>query len=216
MKKIIVTILLVSITIVSSNAQSTLSDANGRALVSAKNPEIEGSPYLYDDWKNGSVKLTNGTVYDNSELKVDLLENHLLFKGSNNEPLMFSESVKEFILFLDNDKTHGKLYRYGYDNTMDFYEVLVDGKCQLLKLHKKSIGAKASYASSTTVKMILDAINYYIYKSGSLITVKKDKKSVLSALGDKQAELESYIKTNNIKFKDENDIVKLVTYYNSI
>ncbi|RYE26798.1 MAG: hypothetical protein EOP45_03215 [Sphingobacteriaceae bacterium] len=215
-RKIFLTVSLLSIIVYTSNAQGRITDANGRPIMSTKNLEIEGSPFLFDDWKQGSVKLNNGTEYDSTELKLDVLENHLLFKGSNNEPLMFSEPVKEFKLFFNNNRTQYKLYRNGYDNTMNFYEVLVDGKSQLLKHYKKSLGAKASYASSTTVRMILDAVNYYLYKSNALIAVKKDKKSILNALVDKQTELESYIKINNIKFKDDNDLIKLIIYYNSI
>ncbi|HYK76615.1 MAG TPA: hypothetical protein VEV16_06545 [Daejeonella sp.] len=43
----------------------------GTPLVAKNYTDIEGSPYLFDDWVWGEVKLVNGTVYPNIPLKFD-------------------------------------------------------------------------------------------------------------------------------------------------
>ena len=56
----------------------------------------------------------------------------------------------------------------------------------------------------------------YIVKGTELIRVRKDKKSLLSALGDKTAQLESYIKSEKLNLKSEAGMISLVEYYNTL
>jgi hypothetical protein len=47
-----------------------------------------------------------------------------------------------------------------------------------------------------------------------LIPVKKDKKSFLSVLADKQVQIEKYADENKLSFKNEEDLSKIINYYN--
>jgi len=53
----------------------------------------------------------------------------------------------------------------------------------------------------------------YLFKDGAIIRLKKDKKALLEALSDKQADLEAFIKEQKIKFSKEEDFLRVIERY---
>jgi hypothetical protein len=72
------------------------------------------------------------------------------------------------------------------------------------------------YNSSVISKAFKDNISYYLVIGNKAFPVKKEKRSILSALGNKQTELEAFIKANNLNLKNDDDLARLINYYNSI
>ena len=70
--------------------------------------------------------------------------------------------------------------------------------------------------SAVTTREVVDNVDYYLLIDGKAVRIKKDKKSVEAALGSKQAELDSYIKANNLNLKNDADLAKLITQYNTL
>jgi len=209
-----------------SNAQAQLTpqtyyvtDALGHTVTLNAYDDIQGTPYLADTWAPGTVKLTNGKTYkDNVLLKYNLADDAVYFKGENGSPLLFASPVSEFTI---TDETGNRHYKSGFDaisgyTDKNFFEVIADGTVQVLKKYKKTVRESRDYNSAVTVKAFVDIIQYYMIKNGKVVSIKNDKKTILTAIGDKQPELEAYIKANNLNLKNDADIGKLVTYYNSI
>lgn len=204
-----------------ANAQY-MQDVNGKAMPSKNYVNVEGSPYLTDDWVKGDIMLANGRNYNDVSLKYDMSDGQLYYQTKPEETLVFIDLVKEFkVPVMVNSKKIEKLFRSGYPavtggTEKSFYEVVGDGKTQLLKQNIKTISEYKEYNSSTITKKFDDNIKYFLFTNGKLIPVKKDKKSILTAIGDKQPEMEAYIKTNNLNLKNDEDAAKLIIYYNSL
>jgi hypothetical protein len=192
-----------------------LQDHMGRAVTVKQYVDVQGTPYLMDEWVTGSAKFNNGNVFEGLKLKYDQVEDVLMFQDKAGNEQLFVDPVLEFVI----DK---RVFRRGYKpidgaSPMAFYEVLSDGKTQLLKRTTKKVNEDVSYSSATKVKSIVETNVYYISKSeNQLIKVKKDRKSILNVLGDKSAELEAYFKANRPDLKLDAEMVKLMDYYNSI
>jgi hypothetical protein len=184
-----------------------LQDINGRPIMEKQYTHVEGSPYLFSDWTEGVVKLKSGTTYKEIPLKYDQAAEELLFSHKG-QALTFVEPVVEF-RFKD-----GPLFRSGYGKS--FHEVLSDGGTKLIRRRVKQIMENKEYNSASVTKKFVEVENLYIVKGSELIKVRKDKKSVLSALGDKTAQLESYIKSQNLNLKTEAGIISLLEYYNTL
>ncbi|HEY0896301.1 MAG TPA: hypothetical protein VGE15_07100, partial [Sphingobacteriaceae bacterium] len=182
-------------------------DVNGRPILETQYTHVEGSPYLFSDWTPGVVKLKNGTTYKEIPLKYDQVAEELLF-SHNGQALTFVEPVVEF-RFKD-----GALFRSGYGK--GFYEVLSDGGTKLIRKKIKQISESKEYNSASVTRKFVELESLYIVKGSELTKIRKDKKSVLAALGDKTAQLESYIKSEKLNIKNEAGIVSLVAYYNSL
>jgi len=194
-----------------------------KPLMTKDYTNIEGSPYLYDDWIAGTVKLANGVT--NKEpimLKYNLLDDEVYFKDKAGEAMAFVVPVQEFTLNPTQiDATLARRYRNGYKGIdgikpAAYFEVLSDGKVQLIKKIVKVIFETQNIGSAAKTRSFIDKTKYYLVIDGNATAVKNDKKSLLATLSDKETQLEAYIKTNKVDFKKDADLAKLVTYYNSL
>lgn len=198
-----------------ASAQGLMSDFMGRPVFEKRYTDTKGTPYLFDGYENGAVKLQSGKSFSGVKLRYDQVEDELMFLNESGKEMLFAEPVTEFTI---NDRT----FRRGYPATDGataeaYYEVLVEGKTELLKRTSKKIIEEAAYNAATKVKSIRANENYYVTASHlSLTKVKKDKKSLLAALPGKSAELETYVKDNRLDLRQEQDMAKLVIYYNSL
>ncbi len=193
-------------------------DFRAKAVLEKQYVDIKGSPYLNDDWSVGIVKMASGSTYKDMSLKFDQISGDLIFKNREGKTMGFADRVNEFRLADKNNVS--RLFRSGYkpadaNSENSFYEVLYDGGTVLLKDPKKNIVEHRSYNSSTAVKSIVETPAYYLQINGQLVKIKKDKKSILSALGN-PAQLDKYIQDNKLNLKEDADLAKLMLYYDSI
>ncbi|WP_316841061.1 hypothetical protein [Pedobacter gandavensis] len=193
-----------------------LNDNLGRPIAGREYVDIKGSPFLTEDWIKGIVKLENGDTFKDIDLKLNVKDYILLFKGKNNEALAFVKKPLEFRLY-------DRLFRTGY-NLADksdqnaYYEVLYDGGAKLLKLISKDIKEAREYNSATTTKTFVETAKYYIAIDGnSLVEITRSKNSILGALkGPKVEQVKKYLSENKLNLKDDADLVKIFAYYDSI
>ena len=200
-------------------AQNYVQDISGNPIKAITFSDVQGTPFLVDAWYPGSVRLANGNSYkENLFLKYNIKQDELYFKGKNDETLAFVDPVVEFTIDYKLDHLH---YKNGFNGingftNTTFFQVLADGNVQLLKKITKTILEDRPYNSPTVNKVFADVEQYFLIVGGKPVTIKKDKKAILAAIGNKQAELETYIKANNLNVKNDNDAAKLVIYYNSL
>jgi hypothetical protein len=97
-----------------------------------------------------------------------------------------------------------------------FYDILFDARVQLLAKRSKAIEVEKS--GITIDNLFVPYTKYFLYKANTYYEVS-DKKDMLKVLKDKKQELELYIKTNNLDFKNdelESAMIKLTAYYNQL
>lgn len=199
-----------------------MQDANGRPLLAVQYTDVQGSPFLVDGWTKGKVKLSDGEIFENLDLKYDLVADQLIFKNSVGAAMTFVKPVNEFNLVNSaGPAILPMLFRNGYrpvnGNTANtFYQVLSDGETPLLKRSFKKIAENKPYGSATTIKTFEEVHSYFLVQQGTPVKIRKDKKAVVQALNGYQSELEEFIKSNNISFKSETDLIMVLTYYNSL
>ncbi|WP_345952523.1 hypothetical protein [Mucilaginibacter sp. PAMB04168] len=199
-----------------------LADVFGNPVKPNSYVEVEGSPYYFKEgWHPAVITLSDKSVIKDVDLKFDIVEDKLYFKAQNGETMSFTKPVREFTFNVGKDVTSPAHFKNGYNGIPDFsfdayFEVLAEGKAQLLKKVFKKVAENKMYGSATITKTFVENVRYYIVTSTATIQIKNDKKSVLLALPDKKDLLEAYIKENNLNLKKDTDLTKLITYYNSI
>jgi len=188
-----------------------LEDVEGRPLKLKGIDEVEGSPFLYEDWKKGSVTFNQGSVLSGVDLKFALFGNQLFFRKEE-EMLEFTLPVKEFQIHTSN--TQSRLFRSYYptiaENTSKtFYEVVVDGKIQLLKVINREVKDHKSY-NEPVKKRFLDKETWYMFiPDGTIHFLKRDKESLKALLPEQAEKIEKAIKEKNLKLKKDEDIIEL-------
>jgi len=203
-----------------------LTYGNGVPVKEFDYTNIQGSPYLFDEWHIGSVALSNGKLFDNMLLKYNIKDDDVYFKNADDSPMAFKDEVKSFTLMDDSKNIH--IFRNGYASApgitdKSYLEVIAAGKVQFLKKDSKSIIDSKEYGSAVINRRFMESVKYYLYigfdndsEKSKILLVKKDQRTILGALKNKEDELADYIQKNALNLKNETDIVKLVNYYNTL
>ncbi|WP_426480918.1 hypothetical protein [Chryseobacterium sp. R2ACT005] len=226
MRKIIISILLISSIPFSAQQMTTLSydgsrllnhtfyqngDSSGKGI---NYDDIQGTPY-YDktfsaakfivaDRFESAVARYN-TYFDEVEFKKDE-ETYSLVPDSPFTRIEFTRT-KEVLVKLDTG-----------DDLKGYFFELVGGKNALYKKvksqFKNAVPAKNSYdMDRPAVFNILDPV-YYIKTESGYIKKPKKIKDIANAFPAKKDDIEKFAKSNNIKVNKEEDLIKLVKFLN--
>lgn len=181
---------------------------------------INGSPFLSDDWLPATIKMATGNLLKDFKVKYNLIDDQLYFKSDeDNRFLTFNEPVSEFRI---QEPSGLVLYKNGFVNPKfgsknTFYQVLFDGKVKLLKRLNKSVIEVQGYNEASPTKNISEQVRYYAGSvNGEVVEVKPTKKDVLAIMASKKAEIDKFLTSSRIDFKNDKDLVTLFTYYNSL
>ena len=94
-----------------------------------------------------------------------------------------------------------------------FYQILYDGETKLLKHIYNRIMTEAIFGNVTKSSKFEREEQYYVFKHGEMKRIKRRKASVLEVLSEKEDVLSQYAKSNNLDFSSEDDLKKIVGFY---
>lgn len=202
--------------------QIFLSDVNGRAFEN-KYADINGSPYLFPEFKYATIELADGRKYANVKARLNLVEHEVNFIASNGEEGYIGKGMVRTISINDTTKQGIKTYSFqtGFPKTenqtiIHFYQVLVNGKISLLKSINKNIEERLNELSGEKSKEFAVRENLYIQVSGELKRIKKEAEFFIAMMADQQKVVKNYIDIKKINCKNEAQIIKLIDFYNTL
>ncbi|MDB4927273.1 hypothetical protein [Mucilaginibacter sp.] len=201
------------------SGSGTIVDDAGNVRRATEYSGLVGSPYFIVDWSKADVTFADGSVQKDKVVKYDELKDKLFTQIKDDKMGEFDTPVADFTITAADGTVakFGKIPGNGKFGDDAFFEILSDGKVKLIRKNAKSISEyKKDLGTAVTTREVVDNIDYYLVVSGKLVRIKKDKKSVEAALGAKQTELDAYIKSNNLNLKNDADLAKLITQYNTL
>ncbi len=193
---------------------------NDGSYINEKDADVKGSPFLFDDWKKGNVLLKTKERIDSVLIKYNLYADMLQVKVDEQE-YQFNIDVMEFLL-PDPVSKETALFRSGFNpvagmNEKSFYQVLYDGKTKLLVKYKKLITSELTSTPGVKAKVFEDQKLYFILTaSGRMEKIRKKNKGILDLLDGKKEELKKMVETNKLKLADDEEIIKILEYYDSL
>ena len=203
-------------------SQIFLSDVYGRAFEN-KYGDINGSAYFLPDYKFSTIVLSDGRKYINVKAKLNLVEHEVVFKSTSGEEGFIGKGMVSSISIVDSTKQGVKNYIFqsGFPKTdnqtiVSFYQVYTTGKATVLKSINKSIEERLNELSGEKSKEFMVRENWYIYKGGEMKRIKKEKEFFMNIFADQAASVNQYLTANKINFKNEDQIIKLIEFYNSL
>ena len=201
-----------------------MKDVNGRPLIHKKyDIDIKGTPFIWEDWYDTDIKLTNGNEYHNAKIKLNIENNEINYLDSLNRNIILKKGIIKELRF--NQKILSAsgtiIFRNGYpsvhkQDTSHFYQVLADGKISFLKSIKKKISVLKNDLTGEVEKEFTEYIEYYVYFNNEIKLLKKNQQFFLDMMNDKTKAIEKFINTDNTNFKNIESIKKLVAYYNNL
>lgn len=214
-------VVCVGLSFLSANvsAQGILSDINGNVLRVNSYGEVGGTPYFEtDEWLDGVITI-DGIKSGTTKLKYDLVADALLYLDPSGNTIQITTPIQEFFIYGLADSA--LVFRSGYEaidknSEKSFYQVLVDGHVQLLKKSRKAVHERVSYGSSVKEVFFDQQSNYYIFSDTEGLSRVTNKTSFFKAVATNTPEIESYVRQNRVNFRNEEDLISLIMFVNSL
>jgi len=171
--------------------------------------------YFNEDWKDGAAGLVDGTLMKGS-FRYNIYQQKMeaIVKG---DTFAFAESCElEWVQIDDRKFIYSSFVRSTYEVSNSWFEVLVEGDCVLLL--RRYIKYRVTDGDD-------DHSNDHLYKLEEYYTRRGEepgermflsKKSVLSQLNNHRGQVSDFLKSEKLKLKERDDLVKLFAYYNTL
>lgn len=187
---------------------------------------IKGTPYLFDEWKQGNIYLNDNTYINNVNIKYNIYTDDLLYLHSKSgDSFIIDRSLINSFEITDDNSSNLVLFkeislRPDKNDKKTFVKVLYDDKTKfIIKYNKTFIKAdyKGAYSAGRKYDEYIDDYQYYIIKdSDNPVKTKLNKKSVLKALSDKEDKIKSFLNGNRLNLNKEDGVTELLEYYDSL
>ena len=189
-----------------------------RAVNAEKAKGLDGSPYLFEDWRPGIMDLKNGKTIKGLTYRYNVYKNEVHYFFENKEyAIGVPDSIKE--LNLDGKRFIFSQMEKNKSIERSYFEVASEGKATLLvKYYIEIIPANYNVALDTgSPNDRITVREQYCLKLGDQITtIDKKGKLLLTLLNDKNTELAEFIEKEDISLKKKDGLIKAVNYYNSL
>lgn len=181
--------------------------------------DIQGSPYLNEEFLNGTIFTTSKLQFVDVLLRYNVYNDEIEFKTPEGETqALATPEIVETIEFGDYKMVYipfsnVKKIRYG------FFKVELEGNASLYLRSEvifKKAEKPAAYKEAEPAKFINKPNSYYIRVGLEQAKKVGNKKELLDIFPDHQNELTTFIKKNKIKTNKPERLKELVRYYNSL
>ncbi|MCK3684424.1 hypothetical protein [Maribellus sp. YY47] len=181
--------------------------------------DIEGSPYLNDEFITGTVYTTNKYQFKDIPLRYNVFNGDVEFKTPDNkilaiavsetiEKVEFGDYTLEYIPYIAVKKV-----KTGYLLALSKGKISLYAKPEISYRKPTKAGA---YKEAEPAKFLRGNDSFYIrIDSGNAQSVG-NKKDLIGAFPDHQAQIEDFIKKNKIRPDKADELKLLVEFYNSL
>jgi hypothetical protein len=170
--------------------------------------DVNGTPYLFDDWTVSKIVLYDGREIKEVKTNINLMTNELLYIDEQGKTMVASFKVVKRL-----EAGARKFVTTPAKNT--YCEVMsTEGKAILLKYSKKVVMETKAFNSATIQKNFVSSDSYLLVV-GDSVTEVKSANDISEALGS-PGSLKEFAKKEKIRPRSVESWIKLVDFFNSI
>lgn len=176
-----------------------------------------GSPYLFNEWKDGYVVMANGDTVTDINLALDLHQQELIIGNNWMKPTrLASETVASFV-FLETPENLVFVRRVLAEDAQPAYlqRLHIAGDYELLVRKAKYVKKGNEYDSSRLYSEYRDSRDeHYLVLPGSGVAYKVpgSRKAFLKLLEERAAGAEPFLKENKLRPHDPDDLKKMIDF----
>ncbi len=193
----------------------------GNLLYLFQYTDIQGNPFLKNDWADAILIGKDGYVFKNQKVKFDTYNNKIVYNRNDSAFELVSDISAVNIYPNVNDTSRSIVLKKGYDinakiNAGKYLQVLAEGKIALLKYYFKELEDYNEYNNAAKLQRFKDMEQYYLFQDHKYTLITLSIKNLQAATGANWPAVQDYMKKNNLSGKTEKDWVAVVSYYNSL
>lgn len=173
---------------------------------------VEGSIFLEDSWMYGRIKAAGrAQTYDSVKIKLNIKTGAVHFLNENNEDMTTTLNVEAVMIIDETSKYNNTIFLCNLNHIRGFYQILEDaGDLKLVKQLKIFEWYTQPVNAEKTKHIDIEGDPFLLYKDKLLSGTKKCE-DLKEAFIDNQ-HLIQFIKTNNLKCNQQNDLWRIVRF----
>ena len=184
------------------------------------NNNIKGSPFLNDEWVNGTIYGLDLKKMAQVKLRLNTNGNEIHFLDMKNIELVVDKSKIKKVAMFDELSLDSIYFENGFTDTKNelissnLVQVLNKGEVLLLKKHTNNVVKKDSLFGAINVYYFAPMFDYYLKNEKNIIQKLKkiDIKTLSTILPNKEI-ITNYLTQKN-KIKTEKEIIEFLNFYN--
>jgi len=181
--------------------------------------DIEGSPYLNNEFAEGTVYTNQKIQYNEIPLRYNIYNDELEFRTPDGQVLaLTTPEIVEKADFGDYSMSYIP-YLFGKKMKRGFFTILEEGAVSLYTRHEtifEQAKEAAAYKEPEPAKFVKRPDTYYL-RNGQEAAVKiENKNDLIEQFPNHKEEIEAFIKKDKTKLGKPDKLIALVKYYNSL
>jgi hypothetical protein len=176
----------------------------------------------FELWHDGKIVLNAGDTLKGL-VKYDMQQDIVQFSYRERKGEVYT--ARKILYFEIFDNTIHKYRRFytmpyaassGYRSSR-FFELLEEGKMTLLCREILEYKTYSSpYHTGSYSRLVLTNKYFFLKDDGTIEEFIGTKHDLLDLMGTKAETVEKFIRSNNLRFEDKQDVADIVSYYNSL
>lgn len=180
--------------------------------------EIQGTPYLDEEFSPGKIITYDGVTYENIALRYNAYSDDLEFmKGED----IYNMDPKTLVRRAEFGGAVFGCMKYDSFGKIQngLFEIETEGKAMLLIkytvkfLEKEKVQA---FVDPKPARFDPPQKEYYIALDSTAAKLITNKKNLLEIFGNRKDEMESYISKNKLSVRENDALIKIVSHFNSL
>ncbi len=196
-----------------------MSDINGAPIPIRTEMNINGSPFFPSDYVMATLYLPGGKKIENVKTKIFLPEHSIYYQLNDKSEMVAITAIEriEFFSSMNIKPVEFRSYPLVAEGGNKFYEVLADGKVQLLKLYTSDFTDRKEFGSATITRTYDNLIRLYVYTANKkILKINNSEDFFADLFKDRQKQFSIFVQKEKISFRREADLIKLFDYYNTL
>ncbi len=182
---------------------------------------IEGTPFLNDDFVNGSLITSDSLIIKDVQLRYNIyLDEMEALLSVSTDPRVVTNPGNFRYFQMDNRTFIYTSFLENNNPKQGYFEILNQGKCQVLirrQIAYREAEEAKGYSDYKPPRFIERPNIYYIRFDRKLPEeIRLNRRNVLSTFEDKRDEIEDFVKKNNLSYRNFDDLMKIVEYHNQL
>jgi hypothetical protein len=180
--------------------------------------KIDGTPYLDEEFRKGSLSLGSSRI-SNIDLRYNIYEGHFEFMDEDIVKFIDPRRNQVDTVWLDGDTYMYVSFEAGKHIKMTYMKLVWGDGTRVLLNHKMMLTEPEEtqgYKEAQPARFSRQQDLIFIQPTGSHAMEFKGKKSLEEVFPEHHHQLSAYAKKEKLKLKKPEDIVKLCSYYDSV
>lgn len=176
----------------------------------------------FELWHEGKIVLENGDTLT-GHVKYDIQQDIVQYSVRDHTGVAFSaRKVMYFEIFDRSQRKYRRFFTLPYSATGNyktpfFFELMEEGEITLLGREFLEYKTYSSpYYVGSYSRTVLSYKYFFLKEDGEIEEFSGNKNDLLDKMGSKSREVEKYIRKNRLKLDDNQDLIEIVAYYNSL